>query len=161
MPNQYTHPSLDARFWGKVDRSGGPAACWPWTGHLDGGGYGRFKYEGSARKAHRIAWFIARGAWPAVHCLHSCDVRACCNPLHLFEGTNRENIDDKVAKGRQARGEGSGRAILTRAQVDELRAIWTPQRWWHRTGPTMAELASEYGLPVSAVQGALQRESWR
>lgn len=36
-----------------------------------------------------------------LHVLHRCDVRPCCNPTHLFIGTNQDNINDSVAKGRR------------------------------------------------------------
>src|SRR5438874_974236 len=28
-------------FWSKVDKSGGPDACWPWTGCINAWGYGK------------------------------------------------------------------------------------------------------------------------
>lgn len=31
---------LAERFWPKVDKSGGPDACWPWLGGINGDGYG-------------------------------------------------------------------------------------------------------------------------
>jgi hypothetical protein len=30
---------------------------------------------------------------------HSCGVRLCCNPAHLYVGTRQNNIDDAVAAG--------------------------------------------------------------
>lgn len=36
-------PELASHFWPNVDMTGGPAACWPWQGHLDGHGYGEVR----------------------------------------------------------------------------------------------------------------------
>lgn len=41
-----------------------------------------------------------------VNVLHTCDNPPCCEPSHLFVGTQAVNQADKVAKGRQARGDG-------------------------------------------------------
>lgn len=54
--------------------------------------------------------------------MHMCDNRACCNPAHLASGDTLKNIADKVAKGRQPRGETHGRAKLNWAKVDAIRA---------------------------------------
>lgn len=91
------------RFWSKVDRSGD---CWQWTAHVYGSGYGHFQVSHRhPSKAHRVAWFLTFGKIPAgMSVLHRCDNRRCVNPAHLFLGTNSDNMADKVAKGRQARG---------------------------------------------------------
>jgi len=108
ISNSTLSPKDVARFWAKVDRSGGPDACWPWTGTKNKDGYGGFRAVGKMHKSHRVAWTIAHGEIPGGYCvLHHCDNPPCCNPssLHLWLGTNDDNTADKCAKGRQAKGD--------------------------------------------------------
>lgn len=99
--------SLAARFWPKVDRSGGPDACWPWmagTSQKTSARYGVIR--GSHRQgfkvllAHRVALALASGGRmpKAKDACHRCDNPICCNPSHLFWGSHRDNMRDYAAK---------------------------------------------------------------
>jgi hypothetical protein len=106
--------TLAERFWIKV-RKNGPihpydsslGCCWIWIGAFSGGKrdkskrYGSFWYNGSSVMSHRIALFLHTGELPEdlVAC-HSCDNPQCNNPHHLFWGTNEDNMQDMVRKGR-------------------------------------------------------------
>ena len=81
---------------------GGEDDCWPWTGCLDDKGYGLIgsRPNGEVR-AHRAAYVHFTGPIPeGCNVLHSCDNRRCCNPKHLFAGSQQDNVDDMVTKGR-------------------------------------------------------------
>ena len=82
-------------FWRKVQRDDG---CWMWTAGRDGDGYGSYRNK----RAHRVAWQLTRGPIPdgLVVC-HSCDNPACVRPDHLFLGTQQDNIQDMLRKGRR------------------------------------------------------------
>lgn len=81
-----------------------PSGCIEWTGYLDPKGYGRFSAASGEVLCHRIAYAIHFGvSVSGLHVLHRCDNRRCCNPHHLFLGTNQDNMDDMVRKGRSAR----------------------------------------------------------
>lgn len=101
---------LIVRFWSRVDQSGGPLACWLWTGAVFAvSGYGAFKTWERQRSCHRMMWELTQGMVPnGLHVLHHCDNRLCCNPAHLFLGTHADNMADMVAKSRQAKGDRNG-----------------------------------------------------
>lgn len=83
------------RLWAKVDRSGGPDACWPWTGWVDPQGYAELRSGGGRSKkrpAHRVGYEAMRGPIPGGLTIdHLCRNRRCCNPAHLEPVTQRVN----------------------------------------------------------------------
>jgi hypothetical protein len=113
------------RFWQKVDRSGGPDACWPWLGtcYLRGG-YGELKRNGKKLRAHRVAYELIKGLLTN-NALHTCDNPKCCNPAHLYDGTQINNIDDMTRRGRSRLGTNRnpprGAAHWSRRQPEKVR----------------------------------------
>lgn len=111
---QYTTADCE-RFWSHVHKTEG---CWLWTASTGGGGYGQVIMGGRMWRAHRWSYTTLVGEIPAGLCvLHACDsayavqdhtYRRCVNPAHLWLGTHQDNIADREAKGRTARGERSG-----------------------------------------------------
>lgn len=77
-----------SRFWGRVDQSGGPEACWPFVGCINEYGFGWQRFSGRNWIASRLAWALSspRPAPQGISVLHSCANRRCCNPAHLFLG---------------------------------------------------------------------------
>jgi len=74
--------------------------CWEWQGVRRRDGYGH-----ATRRlyAHRAAWELTNGPIPrGLHVCHHCDNPPCCNPSHLFLGTDKTNHYDAAMKGRRA-----------------------------------------------------------
>ena len=91
--------SIEERFYPRLAER--PNGCLEWTGCTDHK-YGSLKVYKVAWRAHRLAWALAYGDIPTgMLVLHTCDNPPCCNPAHLFLGTQSENMKDKVNKGRQ------------------------------------------------------------
>jgi hypothetical protein len=104
--------STEERFWEKVDSSGGPDSCWPWTAGLAGNPgmlYGAFWMNGRQYKSQRVAYELCIGPIPeGLQVNHTCDFPRCCNPEHLYAGDQLQNRRDAVDRGRTATGKRNG-----------------------------------------------------
>lgn len=150
--------NADDRFWTFIE-----PGCWEWTG-VTAHGYGYFWTGGTNHRAHRVMWERVFGPIPdgLVVC-HRCDNRKCVRPDHLYLGTQKENIGDVIARGRRwkggrpierHRGEWNGRATLTWAIVEEIRAKSTGERGERR------RLAREYGTSPTNLGRILDGKTW-
>jgi hypothetical protein len=151
-----------ARFWTRVDASGGEDACWPWLGKRGSrSGRGKFtigsRVDGSRRElfAYRVAYYAHHGTWPIPVAMHTCDNPICCNPAHIRAGTQADNLRDMYAKGRNRddRGERHPRAIMTERDVCECRRSY-------QCGITIAELARKHGVVWQTMRAAVRGRSW-
>lgn len=66
--------------------------CWLWTGYVvRRNGYGRVSSGSKPTTVHRLVYRLLVG--PIENQLdHLCRVRHCCNPAHLEDVTNKENV---------------------------------------------------------------------
>jgi hypothetical protein len=131
------------------------SGCWEWRGHRSPDGYGRVCHNGRCEPVHRYS-FLAHGGemLPGQSILHACDNPPCVNPDHLRAGTTADNMRDKVERGRQARGESSGRTTLTNAQVVEIRERFA-------AGEMQRELGAEFGVTQCVVSAIVRGKWWR
>jgi len=86
------------RFLDRAERV--PSGCWEWLASKDKGGYGRY-HVGNFLTAHRFSYWAFIGDIPTgMFVLHQCDNRGCVNPDHLLIGTQKDNAQDMINKGR-------------------------------------------------------------
>ena len=145
------------RFWIKVAIAG-IDDCWLWQAFIKpNNGYGVFAIGKYKRYlAHRIAYILTHGNIPdTLKVLHSCDNPACCNPKHLFLGTQLNNMQDRNTKNRQAKGSTCGRAKLKETDITEIRMMYTILCMTH------ADIAQLYNVSASCIASICQNKTWR
>jgi hypothetical protein len=75
--------------------------CWVWRGFVYRNGYPGSSYRSKSGRVHRFVYELTKGPIPkGWDCCHTCDIRRCINPLHLFAGTRAVNVQDMRAKKR-------------------------------------------------------------
>ena len=147
---KYYKSNDPAGFWARVDSSHGPDSCWPWIHCLDKDGYGTLGKRSPSTKTHRVAWILTYGPIPPGKCvLHRCDNRSCCNPHHLFIGTQDENMMDMAKKERSASTK------LTGEQVKIIR------KQFAEGSISQHQLAKQYGLCTQTVWEIIHRHIWK
>ena len=100
--------------------------CWEWIACIHPNGYGQFLLNNKKCAAHRVSYELHVGKIPDdLLVCHTCDVKNCVNPNHLFLGTQQENVDDMIKKGRanKAKGSKSGNAKLNESQARVIKKL--------------------------------------
>lgn len=117
-------------------------------------GHGMYDHDGTWDYAHRYAWMLTYGQPKGFVC-HHCDYPPCCNPSHLYDGDQAQNVRDRDARGRRnVRGERSPRAKLTQAEVDAIRLE-------PRTKGYRIRLAARYGVKPSTISAIVGGANWK
>lgn len=139
------------------------SGCWLWLRSTNasrsgyGYGYGIARRDGARQLIHRASYEIYVGAIPeGMHVLHRCDNTLCCNPHHLFIGTNDDNIADKIAKGRTIKGEDSHNHKLVESEVREIR-----QKYNSPNSPSRQQLADDYGISIHGINRIVTNITWK
>lgn len=158
------------RFYSRFKRND-ETECWDWQGPLSSHGYGlisgeiagkRYGPKGTRFLAHRVSWIIHFGDIPegagkhGTVVMHTCDNRACVNPRHLRLGSQGDNVQDMLEKGRKVSGTPSGvkhwnAAIKSQEDIDSIRST---------VGGTKA-LAEKYGVHIATIKRIRKGQNYK
>jgi hypothetical protein len=152
----------------KIDDNG----CWIWQEGKATDGYGQTRIGAdTTRLVHRIMYREAYGDFDRKMLIcHKCDTPACCNPDHLFIGTNSDNVRDAANKGRMAkgkkngcyihpekvpRGTTNGMSVLTEDKVIEIRNRYA------KGDISQLNLGKLYGVSEHTIWTIVHRKTWK
>jgi len=100
--------------------------CWLWAGCEHPSGYGKFRLNMQHLPAHRASYILHYGEFDrGLLVCHKCDTPLCVNPDHLFLGTQKDNMQDMINKGRKIKpiGEDMPNAKLTNRKVMQIKQM--------------------------------------
>ena len=157
-PMRPRHKPVKEWFPNSLVETEGPLAtpCRLWTGLVHKvTGYGKLTIASRTMSAHRLAWELENGSISRrKQVLHKCDVRTCCNPDHLYLGTQADNMRDASQRNRLHRGEDNVNAKLTEALVREARKR-------HEQGEAIRPMASSLNVSYATLQRAISGKAWK
>lgn len=121
----------------KNTHKAGPDDCWHYE-NTHWKGYGRI-YD---MQAHRVAFALHYNVSipPELFACHSCDVRDCVNPRHIFLGTAKLNAQDALLKDRRFKRRRSIRMEVADNMVK---------------GMKYSEVTKKYGIPGVGIRRIL------
>lgn len=145
--------NLAERLWSRIAITADPERCWLWEG-ANADGYGVMRFKKQKYRATRAVWLVVHGELPKLHMLHKCDNPPCCNPNHLYEGTDADNSKEMVERNRQAKGMSVAGAKLTDAKVREIKRRLANKE-------TQTSIALDFQVSVGTVCLINKGDTWK
>ena len=148
--------SLKQRFLSKIKKTD---TCWIWAANK-WRGYGKIRINNINYRAHRVAYELFKGAIPKGKLVcHTCDNPSCCNPKHLFLGSQQENIRDMVKKGRQhcpnQLGSANSQALLNEQKVSDIKKLLLNKTF------TIKQISDMYNTKYATIFDIKRLKTWR
>lgn len=132
----------NSRFVGRLE-STGEGECWNWTGSKNHNGYGSVRFLGKTELSHRVAYMVFKDADILGKVVrHSCDNRACCNPAHLSIGTQLDNVNDMIDRGRKP-------SKLSNKDVEEIKRMYLD------LGIKQSVIAKQFGVHKATISAVI------
>ncbi len=147
--------SIIQRFYLKTKRNH-ETGCLDWTGSCLPKGYGNCTIKGKWVRSHRAIYELINGPIPnGLHCLHKCDNPRCCEISHLFLGTNKDNVIDKMKKNRCSRPLGSANHF---AKINENLVVLIKKQL--EKGVLNSSICNEFGVSKYVVSQIKTGRTW-
>jgi hypothetical protein len=131
--------------------------CWLWMGAQRGNGYGQTSLNRKPLPASRASWLIHYGEIPeGMFVCHSCDVRACVSPAHLWLGTPKDNTQDMIKKGRKIspQGEDAPHTKIKTRDVINIKSMI-------KQGIPVKEISNKLSISHSIIYGIRNGRTWK
>ncbi len=123
------------------------SGCWEWNRGRDWNSYGLVRVDKKTRYVHRISYALKNGPINGLDICHRCDNPPCCNPDHLFAGTEKENTRDAAKKGRM-------NSKLSNSDRDKICALKSG-------GMTQTAIAKIFKVNQSTISDVIHTAKWR
>jgi len=142
-----------ALFWEKVNKLSGSDACWLWTGAKNENGYGWITvYENSKQRfyfVHKVSFEWEYGEISEGSIIrHKCDTPLCVRPSHLVVGTQQQNVQDMIDRGRHV-----GNRDIDEATVVKIRLL-------KAGGLTTEQLCEQFDLSSQHINAICRGVYW-
>ncbi len=146
------------RFLSKIDK--GKDGCWHWTGAKFKSGYGLFRTpDQKGHRAHRLSFEFHTGPIPVgMEVCHTCNVKDCVNPAHLFAGTHQVNVAQAGKDGLLTHGIDHHRAKLL---PDQIQIIRTQMGGHPLKGRQAQNLGNLYGVNRTTIAAIAANKTWK
>jgi hypothetical protein len=136
-----------------------PDKCWEWKKSCASSGYGNWYWDKKAGGAHRESFKLFEKFDLELSVLHKCGNRKCCNPEHLYAGTQKQNVKDTRDHGRYSpppykRGEAVGTSKLTEDIVRKIKIDL-------KNNKSLKELADKYNVTVQCICLIKKEKNWK
>jgi hypothetical protein len=147
------------RFWSKVNRSGEQNGCWLWVPRVDVDGYGHLSLFHEGKRycllSHRVSFYLqSTEIDDGLQVNHTCDNPRCVRPDHLYQGTQLDNMQDRLARDKFARGRLHHNTELNEEIVAQIKLLRT-REWKYQ------DIADEFGTTVDVVGFICRGVTWK
>jgi len=118
-------------------------------------GYAEISHNGKKKRTNRVSYQVFKGEIPEnLFVCHTCDNPSCVNPDHLYLGTHQDNVNDKLDRRRQPRGEEIKLAKLTEKDIIKIRELF------QEGSMTQQEIADQYGVCQTTISRVILNQTW-
>lgn len=182
IPDELERRKLtEERFWSNVNKDGPIperkpelGQCWIWKG-AHAGEYAVFQepFTNHQIRGSRFAWELENQPMEEhLFACHHCDNRGCVRPSHIFPGTQKQNMQDALTKGRMqncfdgvvrahqagtnryCRGEAMPNSKLSNESVIEMRRLHDEEGWGYK------KLKKRFGVSAGLCKRIVKRITW-